>query len=65
MSKAVLRCEIIGDPAQFDALTPHWWKLWQQSPSATPFQSPAWLVPWWHAFAPGELATVANGKDGD
>ncbi|AMX99084.1 GNAT family N-acetyltransferase [Mesorhizobium ciceri] len=65
MSKAVLRCEIIGDPAQFDALTPHWWKLWQQSPSATPFQSPAWLVPWWHAFAPGELATVAVWHGGD
>ncbi|MER8633899.1 GNAT family N-acetyltransferase [Mesorhizobium opportunistum] len=65
MSKAVLRCEIIGDPAQFGALTPHWWKLWEQSSSATPFQSPAWLVPWWHAFAPGELATVAvwHGDD--
>ncbi|MER9105456.1 GNAT family N-acetyltransferase [Mesorhizobium sp. M7A.F.Ca.US.010.02.1.1] len=65
MSKAVLRSEIIGDLAQFDALTPHWWKLWQQSPSATPFQSPAWLVPWWHAFAPGELATVAVWRGGD
>lgn len=61
----MLRSEIIGDLTQLDALTPHWWELWQQSPSATPFQSPAWLVPWWHAFAPGELATVAVWRGDD
>lgn len=55
----MFRSEIINDPVQFDALAPHWWRLWEQSSSATPFQCPAWLVPWWHTFAPGELATVA------
>ena len=25
------------------------------SPTATPFQSPAWLIPWQRVFAPGEL----------
>lgn len=61
----MLRSEIIDDPAQFDTLAPHWWKLWEQSSSATPFQSPAWLVPWWRTFAPGGLATVAVWRGGD
>ncbi|TPK44250.1 GNAT family N-acetyltransferase [Mesorhizobium sp. B2-5-4] len=65
MSKPVLRSEIIDDPARFDTLAPHWWRLWEQSSSATPFQSPAWLVPWWRTFAPGDLATVAVWRGGD
>ena len=32
---------------------------WQASPSATPFQSPAWLIPWWDVFGPGVLAVHA------
>lgn len=36
-----------------------WWKLWRSCPNATPFQSPAWLIPWWQTFAPGPLATAA------
>lgn len=61
----MLRGEIIDDPAGLEALEPHWWELWSRSPSATPFQSPAWLLPWWRTFAPGELATVAvwSGDD--
>src|SRR5690242_1723114 len=51
--------EWIRDPAAFAALEPEWWTLWRQSPSATPFQSPAWLLPWWRAFAPGELNGLA------
>ncbi|PBB66003.1 glycosyl transferase [Mesorhizobium sp. WSM4312] len=65
MSEALLRSEIIDDPAQFETLAPHWWKLWEQSSSATPFQSPAWLVPWWRTFAPGGLAMVAVWRGGD
>lgn len=40
-------------------LEPEWWELWRRCPSATPFQTPAWLIPWWRAFAPGELLVVA------
>ncbi len=36
-----------------------WWALWRQSPHATPFQSPAWLIPWWQSFQPGVLHTIA------
>jgi CelD/BcsL family acetyltransferase involved in cellulose biosynthesis len=38
--------------------------LWERCPTATPFQSPAWLIPWWRHFAPGELFTLAV-FDGD
>ena len=31
----------------------------QQSPSATPFQSSEWLLPWWDCFGHGELQVVA------
>jgi CelD/BcsL family acetyltransferase involved in cellulose biosynthesis len=55
----MLCSEIIRDCAQFDALAPQWWNLWYHTPTATPFQCPGWLLPWWSIFAPGELATIA------
>jgi len=44
---------------QLEALEPAWWALWRLCESATPFQSPAWLIPWWASFEPGPLRTVA------
>jgi CelD/BcsL family acetyltransferase involved in cellulose biosynthesis len=41
------------------ALVPEWWGLWRRSSAATPFQAPGWLLPWWKAFAPGDLLGVA------
>ena len=32
------------------ALEPEWDALWRATPGATPFQSPQWLLPWWHVF---------------
>ncbi|RWP52216.1 GNAT family N-acetyltransferase [Mesorhizobium sp.] len=61
----MLRSEIIDDPAALEALAPRWWELWTHSRTATPFQCPAWLVPWWRTFAPGELATIAVWRGGD
>jgi CelD/BcsL family acetyltransferase involved in cellulose biosynthesis len=60
-----LETATIGDAAALAALAPQWWTLWRDCPTATPFQSPAWLLPWWHSFAPGALhvATVhENGR---
>lgn len=34
-----------------DEIEAAWWRLWRRSPDATPFQSPAWLVPWARQFA--------------
>lgn len=46
------------------ALAPSWWDLWRRCPGATPFQSPAWLLPWWRAFAPGQLCVITVRGDG-
>ncbi|TPM96916.1 GNAT family N-acetyltransferase [Mesorhizobium sp. B2-1-3A] len=59
------RTEIIRDQDSFESIESDWWRLWSQSASATPFQSPAWLLPWWRAFTPGDLAVIAvwSGND--
>jgi CelD/BcsL family acetyltransferase involved in cellulose biosynthesis len=54
-----LACHLIKDRAGLTAIEPGWWELWRQSPTATPFQSPGWLLPWWKYFAPGELCALA------
>jgi CelD/BcsL family acetyltransferase involved in cellulose biosynthesis len=54
----------IEDAEAFAALAPEWWELWRRIPSATPFQSPAWLIPWWRHFHPGALfvMTIRDGE---
>jgi CelD/BcsL family acetyltransferase involved in cellulose biosynthesis len=59
-----LAVEEIADPGSLLALQPEWWELWRRSAAATPFQAPAWLVPWWEAFAPGELCVVTVRMSG-
>lgn len=54
-----LELEIVSDAAELHKLTPEWWALWRSNPTATPFQSAAWLIPWWTAFAPGRLLVLA------
>src|SRR5215475_11777724 len=51
--------QIIRDPAALASEVSAWWELWRRAPQATPFQSPAWLMPWWDVFAPGQLCTIA------
>ncbi|WP_207456273.1 GNAT family N-acetyltransferase [Azospirillum sp. SYSU D00513] len=47
-----------------EALAPAWAALWRRVPDATPFQHPAWLIPWWRAFAHGELWVLALHRGG-
>jgi len=54
-----LDIEEITSAAGLDALRPAWLALWDRAPDATPFQSPAWLLPWWRHFGQGELLTLA------
>jgi CelD/BcsL family acetyltransferase involved in cellulose biosynthesis len=61
----VLTAEIVRDEASLAWLEPEWWALWQQMPEGTPFQSPAWLIPWWDSFAPGALHIVAIRREGE
>ena len=58
-----LATQIIRDAGALSAIIPQWWALWRRAPRATPFQSPAWLMPWWDVFAPGQLASIAIRED--
>jgi CelD/BcsL family acetyltransferase involved in cellulose biosynthesis len=41
------------------AVEPDWWQLWEADPAATPFQSPAWLIPWTRQlWGGGRIRTV-------
>ena len=51
--------ELVGDAAGLATIAAAWQELWQRVPTATPFQSPAWLLSWWRSFRPGTLAAVA------
>ncbi len=46
-----------------EAIRPEWSELWDRCPSATPFQTPEWLVSWWEAFGTGNLAALALWKE--
>lgn len=50
--------EVVTRAEGLNELSPEWDALWRRSPVATPFQAPAWLMPWWNAFAPGELRSI-------
>src|SRR3954449_11722497 len=55
---------VVREIAALEQLAPEWEALWRRTPSATPFQSPAWLIPWWHAFAPGALFVITVRQAG-
>ena len=40
-------------------LAEEWHELWLRCPAATPFQSPAWLLPWWTSFGQGRPWALA------
>jgi CelD/BcsL family acetyltransferase involved in cellulose biosynthesis len=57
--------DIITTTEELAALAPAWDELWRRTPSATPFQSPHWLMPWFERFGSGgELAVIAS-RNGD
>ena len=51
--------KIIRDIAGLEKLVPEWWALWLKNPHSTVFQTPAWILPFWQAFAPGSLCSIA------
>jgi CelD/BcsL family acetyltransferase involved in cellulose biosynthesis len=55
---------IIRDAGELASIEPQWWDLWRRAPGMTPFQAPAWLLPWWESFSPGALHVAALHKDG-
>jgi CelD/BcsL family acetyltransferase involved in cellulose biosynthesis len=47
------------DLPALERLRPEWEALWRAVPDATPFQSPAWLIPWWRHVGEGALLVLA------
>jgi len=60
-----LRLEEVATLASLQRLRPAWQALWQEVPSATPFQSPGWLIPWWQHIGEGELMTLTIWREPD
>lgn len=56
--------EEITDFRELDALRQEWSELWERCPSATPFQAPEWLLPWWKHLGRGRLWAVALRREG-
>lgn len=57
--------QALGSTTELEAFVPEWWRLWRACPEATPFQSPAWLVPWWRTFGQGELVCLVVRETGE
>ncbi|MDP4174985.1 MAG: GNAT family N-acetyltransferase [Bacteroidota bacterium] len=47
--------EEISDISALENLYNEWNSLFMQDTSATPFQSPDWIIPWWKCFGTGYL----------
>jgi CelD/BcsL family acetyltransferase involved in cellulose biosynthesis len=56
---AEARGQEIASLAALERLRPEWEALWAGDPHATPFQHPAWLLPWWRHVGRGTLAALA------
>lgn len=49
---------------ELEDLRPAWDVLWRSLESPTPFQSSAWLLPWWEVFGTGEPSTFTFEAEG-
>jgi CelD/BcsL family acetyltransferase involved in cellulose biosynthesis len=49
------RTILLRNTAALEAFVPQWRDLWKEDSEATPFQTPEWLLPWWHQFGQTEL----------
>ena len=54
---------ILDTDAAMLAVVPEWDALWRRAGSP-PFQSTAWLLPWWGAFGTGQPRVAAMRSDG-
>ena len=59
-----LEIEEITTTEALEQLRLEWSGLWTRCPTATPFQTPEWLMPWWRHVGEGELWTLAVRHQG-
>lgn len=56
--------DIIDTLHALEKLRPEWTRLWSRCPSATPFQSPEWLIAWARRWATNSLYVMTVREDG-
>lgn len=56
-----MQVETLSDPGGMER---EWWDLWYRDPASTPFQSPAWLLPWRKHFSDGDSVVLTFRQDG-
>lgn len=67
MTVSTVRAEIgeITSLPRLEQLAAEWQQLWERCPQATPFQSPAWLLPWLRRlYRGGDLWVLTARVDG-
>jgi CelD/BcsL family acetyltransferase involved in cellulose biosynthesis len=50
--------KVLRATEELERFAPEWKKLWHEALHPTPFQTPEWLLPWWHNFGQPDLRTV-------
>lgn len=63
--EARVTVEAVTTTASLERLRTEWFELWTRVPSARPFQSPQWLIPWWRHIGRGELRVLTLRAEGD
>src|SRR5215216_5192665 len=63
-SRAFRGVDFVEDEAGFAALEEEWEDLYEHCPSATPFQSWAWLYSWWESYGGGYELRLIVVRDG-
>lgn len=56
--------ETVTTADRLAAISGEWSDLWQRDKTATPFQSPHWLLPWWRVFGGDDLFVLAGRENG-
>ncbi|HKO15352.1 MAG TPA: GNAT family N-acetyltransferase [Gemmatimonadaceae bacterium] len=64
MTCAALQVDELHTLDDLRRLRGEWRELWARVPGATPFQSPAWLLPWMETFAPGAPLVLTMRRAG-
>ncbi len=55
-------CDLLRTTSELEAFQSSWNALWNEDGNSTPFQSPAWLLPWWRQFGQPGLAAVVLSR---
>ena len=63
-SAEAITVDRITSVGELEDVRDEWNALWLRTES-TPFQSPAWLIPWWRNLGVGALETLALRHDGE